>query len=113
MVATHKSASWKLQVTNPRDQFENCTLTIIQWLQNSDQDGFGLQGTTAKWEAFMEASRLAIDGVQSQQGLRQEPRVGYDPAGDQPFFLFKASNNGTTFLVSPHGINLLSEEAES
>lgn len=112
MAVKPKSPSWKLQVTTPRDQFENCTLSIVQWLQNSDQDGFGLEKTTAKWEAFMEACRLALPGVQSQDGLRQEPRVGYDPAGDQPFFLFKASNNGTTFLVSPHGIDMRGEELD-
>jgi hypothetical protein len=58
----------------------------------------------------MEACSLALPGVKSQDGLRQEPRVGYDPVGDQLFFIFKASNNGTTYLVSPYGIEMGDEE---
>lgn len=61
---------------------------------------------TARWQAFMEACALALPCVNSQDGLRQEPRVGYDPNRDQPFFIFKASNKGTTCLVSPRGIEI-------
>ena len=105
-MASTSKAPWKVQECTPRDQFETCTLTIEQWLSNTDEDGFGLKDKTAKWQALMEACSLALAGVQSQDGLRQEPRVGYDPARDQPFFIFKASNNGTTYLVSPHGIDI-------
>lgn len=101
---------WKVQECFPRDQFETCTMTIEQWLANSERDGYGLIDKTAKWRALMEACALALPGVKSQDGLRQEPRVGYDPLRDQPFFLFKASNNGTTYLVSPLGIEMQDEE---
>jgi hypothetical protein len=101
---------WKVQECFPRDQFETCTLTIEQWLANSDDDGYGLTNKAAKWQALMLACALALPGVTSQDGLRQEPRVGYDPLGDQLFFIFKASNNGTTYLVSPEGIDMRDEE---
>ncbi len=52
----------------------------------------------------MRACAQASPLLMAQDGLRTEPRVGYDPRGDQPFFLFKASNNGTTVLVSPKGV---------
>lgn len=104
------TVQWKVQECFPRDQFETCTLTIEQWLANSDDDGYGLKTKAAKWQALMTACALALPGVTSQDGLRQEPRVGYDPLGDQPFFIFKASNNGTTYLVSPHGIDMREEE---
>lgn len=104
---------WKVQECFPRDQFETCTLTIEQWLSNSDSDGYGLTSRTAKWQALMKACALALPGVTSQDGLRQEPRVGYDPLGDQPFFIFKASNNGTTYLVSPWGIDMKGEEIDA
>ena len=32
-------ASWIVQAVPARDQFEACTLTIEQWLANSDADG--------------------------------------------------------------------------
>lgn len=101
-----QTVQWQVQECPPRDHFETCTLTIEQWLANSDTDGYGLTNKTSKWQAFMAACALALPGVNSQSGLRQEPRVGYDPRGDQPFFIFKASNNGTTYLVSPHGLDL-------
>jgi|SRR2546426_1145215 len=100
------NTSWKVQECTPRDQFETCTLTVEQWLANDEEDGYGMKTRAAKWQALMEACSLALPGIQSQDGLRQEPRIGYDPAEDQPFFIFKASNNGTTYLVSPHGIEL-------
>ena len=105
-MATSTKAAWKVQECTPRDQFNTCTLTIEQWLANTEVDGFGLKTKTAKWQALMEACSLALRGIESQDGLRQEPRVGYDPARDQPFFIFKAENDGTTYLVSPYGIEL-------
>jgi hypothetical protein len=92
---------WTLYAVPPRDEFDNHTLTIAQWLENEREDGLGLQRASSKWQAFMEASTLVLPHVKAADGLREEPRVGYDPVGDVPFFLFKASNNGTTFVVSP------------
>lgn len=46
-----------------------------------------------------------MPAVLEQDGLRCEPRVGYDPHGDQPVFIFKADANGTTFVVSPQGLS--------
>jgi hypothetical protein len=100
---------WKVQESLPRDQFEACTLTVEQWLANTDGSGFGLDSRLGKWRAFMQACALAFPGVQSQDGLRGEPRVGYDPASDQPIFIFKADNNGTTYIVSPFGVNGLEQ----
>lgn len=98
---------WKAQACTPRDHFEACTLTVEQWLANDDEpSGHGLRTKADKWEALMEACALARPAIRAQDGLRQEPRIGYDPTRDQLFFLFKASNNGTTVLVSPDGIDL-------
>lgn len=95
--------AWKLQVVPPRDFFGNCTLTIEQWLANDEADG-PLGTRTGKWNAFMEACALARPGVVHEDGLRHEPRVGFDPIADQTYFIFKASNNGTTYVVSEQGI---------
>jgi len=104
-----RHGSWRVQECYPRDQFETCTLTIEQWLENQESDEFGPSDKATKWVLLMAACALALPGV-TKDGLRQEPRVGYDPFGDQMFFIFKASNNGTTYLVSPHGIHLADEE---
>jgi len=102
--------SWIAQAVPPRDQFETCTLTIEQWLANEEEDGFLLKGKAAKWSAIMEACALVLPGIRRQDGLRQEPRVGFDPISDQPYFVFKASNNGTTFFVSPSGLSFDEDE---
>ncbi len=106
ITVTAPPVEWRVQECFPRDQFESCTLTIEQWLSNSDHDGYGMPNRTAKWQVLMKACALALPGVTSQDGLRQEPRVGYDPRGDQLVFIFKASNNGTTYFVSPHGVDM-------
>ena len=101
---------WQVQECFLRDQFENCTLTIEQWFVSWSNDSHGFNRKADKWQAFMEACVLALPGILLQDGLSQEPRVGYDPRGDQPFFIFKASNNGATFLVSPNGIEMNEDE---
>ncbi len=105
-----KAIKWRVQTVAPRDHFETCTLTVEQWLEGSESDGLGLRTPAQKWEALMAASVLAAPGVAAQDGLRQSPRIGYDPRRDQLFFIFKASNNGTTLLVSPLGIDMGREE---
>jgi hypothetical protein len=101
---TDTKKPWKIQECLPRDLFEHCTLTIEQWLANEGPGSY--RRKTDKWQAIMEASALALPRIASHRGLRQEPRVGYDPGKDQPFFIFKASHAGITFLVSPDGIEL-------
>lgn len=103
-------AGWIVQAVPARDQFEACTLTMAQWLANSDADEFQLEGKTEKWRAVMDACALVLPGLQRQGGLRQEPRVGFDPIRDQPYFLFKAVNNGVTFIVSPQGMPFEDDE---
>jgi hypothetical protein len=102
--------SWTLYAVTPRDQFVNHTLTLTQWLANENEDGLGLKRASAKLQAFMEASTLALPYVKAESGLRDEPRVGYDPVSDVPFFLFKASNNGTTFVVTPKQLSFRPSE---
>jgi len=103
-------ASWIVQAVPARDQFEACTLTIEQWLANSDADEFQLEGKTEKWRVIMEASAQVLPGLLRHGGLRQAPRVGFDPIRDQPYFLFKAVNNGVTFIVSPQGMPFEDDE---
>lgn len=108
---TRSPETWRVQKCLPRDQFETCTLTIEQWLANTERDEFGPPDKAKKWSLLMNACALALPGI-NEDGLRQEPRVGYDPHTDQMFFIFKASNNGTTYLVSPRGIDMKGEEVE-
>lgn len=98
-------AKWHVVFCHARDHFKNCTLTVEQWLANDEPDGFW-RTKADKWEALMCACALALPSITKMDGLRLDPRVGYDPAGDQPFFLFKTSNNGITFIVSPYPIDL-------
>ncbi len=110
VVVGNPKPQWQVQECFLRDQYESCTLTIEQWFVSSSNDSHGFNRKATKWQAFMEACALALPDVLTQDGLSQEPRVGYDPRGDQPFFIFKASNNGATFLVSPNGIEMHEDE---
>src|SRR5689334_21838149 len=92
---TSPRPTWKVQVAFPRDYFDEATLTIEQWLANGD--------ARQKWRTLIEVSALAAPHIASD-GLREAPRVGFDPVGDQTYFLFKLENNGTTVFVSSDGI---------
>lgn len=94
----------RVQRCAPLDHFDACTLAVEQWLAIEDEDGYFGPRKVHRWQALMEACALVLRGVRADGGLGQDPRVGYDPVGDQSFFIFKASGNGTTYLVSPHGI---------
>jgi hypothetical protein len=98
--------TWRAQIVPARDQFEGCTLTVEQWLALADQSGFWLANKASKWRVLIEVCAVARSALAACSELRQEPRVGYDPVSDQPFFIFKADNNGTTVLVSPGGIRV-------
>lgn len=103
------SKPWILQRCLPRDNFETATVSIGDWLSKHI---YNMTSFNAKWMPFLQACALAYPGVEAQGGLREEPRVGFDPAKDQPYFLFKSSANGTTFIVSPTGIGGVEEIAE-
>ena len=92
---------WVLQRCLPRDNFETATVSIGDWL---GRHIYNMTSFNAKWMPFLQACALAYPGVKAQGGLRGEPRVGFDPAKDQPYFIFKASTTGATFLVSPAGV---------
>ena len=110
--AVEWESKWVVQRCQPFDQYESCTLTIEQWFANleSGQHYYGRTSEglrAAKWRSFMEIVRLVQEAMDSGSDvLRYEPRVGYDPRADQPIFIFKADNNGTTYVVSPGGIDL-------
>lgn len=59
-------------------------------------------------EHFGKRFESAFSAVQQhdwwETELREKPRVIYDPNNDDTAFIFKLDNNGTTFLVSEHGL---------
>jgi len=95
--------NWSVQECFPLDFFDESTLTIEQWLANSEESQ--AQGRVAKWATLIHACSL-VEKYIAEDGLRQEPRVGYNPGTDASFFIFKVSNNGTTYLVAPQKILL-------
>lgn len=92
--------SLTVQFCQARDFFDDCTVTIEQWIAAPSPDPSG-PSPVMKWKTFIAACALVADRM---DGLRQEPRVGYDPRSDRSFFIFKQENNGDTFLVSRDGI---------
>jgi hypothetical protein len=74
---------------------------VEQWLANVTEP----ENRTEKWRMLIRACWLMAAHV-DRDGLRQDPRVGYDPGNDGPFFIFKVANNGTTYLVAQTRITL-------
>lgn len=101
-----ESDRWAVQASIARDFFEDCTLTIEQWLA-TDPDG---RARASKWRMLTKICAHVAPHLPPRDDLRQEPRVGYDPIGDQPIFIFKCDNNGDTFIVSRSGIAHLDDE---
>lgn len=92
-----------VQEVLPRDQFESCTLSIEQWLANTESNGYW-KSNTDKWRLLMEALATVSPLIERYYGLGQEPRIGYDAVRDQVVFIFKANSKGTTYLVSFYGL---------
>ena len=93
--------AWIVQVVPPRDFFEDCTLTVPRWVEENNE----YESSGEKWQQFIEACSLALSGIIAHGGLRQEPRVGFDPAHDRPYFIFKTENGGATIFVSRFGLH--------
>lgn len=97
-------SKWHVQEVSFRDNFEGCTLTIEQWIANREVGEY--DNTAKKWRAIIQVCALLSDIGE----LRIEPRIGFDPIRDQMYFLFKADNNGTTYLVSTSGFTFDEDE---
>lgn len=92
----------KIQCFHALDFFDDCTLTIPEWLDKT-HEAHARGRSIGRTEAS--ALFIAAAALYHQYGdneLRLEPRVGYVP--DQRIFIFKENNNGTTYVVSEHGI---------
>ena len=102
---------WVVQRVIPRDVFYDHCLTAKEWATSQSTGKFNdlsgeeasRQYLTAKWSAMH--SGMDADDV-------AEERVCYDPASDAFLFIFKVCNNGTTFVVSRHGINFPVDEMD-
>lgn len=95
---------WKVQELPPRDYYDEGTLTIPEWLDKVMDGNAFREGDP--WLEFIYAAAMVAPLIKqySPEGLRGEPRVGYDLVSDQIYFLFKLDNNGTTFIVSRDGV---------
>ena len=82
-----------LHLTTPRDWFDDCTVTVAEWLGRAPLDE---TNPYYRWSQWIRACAM----VSKIGRLRTEPRVGYDPVSDQHYFVFKEDNNGTTWFVA-------------
>ncbi len=80
----------------PLDYFQEATVEVLDWLSQSRGDFAGLsRRCRAYWGACEAVEKHELwDGE-----LRHMPHVGYDRNRDSEYFIFKLSNNGTTFIV--------------
>ena len=84
----------KVTYRPPLDFFEDATLTLAEWLDKSDP-----QQRIQKMATFMKSVVAVSRHPVWEWDLRCEPRVAYNPALDDTYFIFKIDNNGSTFLV--------------
>lgn len=93
--ARDEAEGLKVVAISPLDFFDDYTLAITDWMGRDSYDATIADKVERYTEAFAAVSRHPYwDGR-----LRCLPRVGYNPAEDEGYFIFKIDNNGTTFLV--------------
>lgn len=100
----------RVVATNPLDFYYPHTLSLAEWLRNVTAcDYRGESGLDVGVECLARLIEATDALTQHPEwatsfGLRDSPRVGYYPteSGDGFFFIFKADNNGTTYLVGDY-----------
>ena len=100
---------WVVQTVTPRDNFYLATLSVEQWLANvrsTEKGGSDLDAWTKLLGAIQ---AIGSHDLWDNDDMCHDPRVAYDAEHDSEYFIFKMSNNGTTFLVSVDGISGQSE----
>lgn len=83
----------EVQAITPRDQYPAVTVPASRYLAD----------IPSEWGRVLEATHLARPWIDSH-GLREEPRIGYDPISDQVYVLIKLDRCGVTLIVSEHGL---------
>lgn len=97
---------WQVQDVDPRDHFEDATLTIEQWFANV-RASKSPRAIEQAWVDLMAAIRAVTSEMDpSDWKLRCEPRVAYDAVRDAHYFIFKMDEDGVTYLVSANGLDL-------
>ena len=99
---------WYIYVDGAKDHFEELTLSVQDWL-SIDVDTFCLSKSD-KEEIFAQASTAVTLHPYWEDDLRCEPYIGYDFINDYHYFIFKLDNNGTTFMVSPDEVKIMSDD---
>lgn len=91
--------TWKAQEvkTGPLDWFFDCSVAVEDWLGMDWRGGTDMDnaGKPRDWMSAMCAYLKAGGVIQSLAWMV----VSYDPETDSHFFVFKESNNGTTYVV--------------
>lgn len=88
---------------NPRDNYESCTVALSDWRKINDDT-----------EREAKKAILLIRSHPDWDTKRQPARVGYNPVEDREYFIFKADNNGTTYVVGTEkAVRILHREIET
>ena len=94
------SLEMKVIVLPPLDHLEENTLTLAEWLRKITHAPHGDPSCEiGGMDLFLRAVHAVTQYEYWEFNLRCMPRVAYNPERDEPFFIFKIVNNGTTFLV--------------
>jgi len=94
---------WYVYIMAPRDNFYDYTMPIGVWLWHLSSG----HSQSGEWEvrhaesAYRAYQSCSYEKPEDQRSF-SDGRVLYDPVSDDHYFLFKESNNGTTYLVR-HG----------
>ena len=96
-----------MALDQPLDNHTGCVVPVADWLSSWREDDFWPENY--KHLLYIKAccyvSSLGILG-NGWEGLLEPPSVGYDVSTDQEYFIFKMSNNGTTFIVSREPLSM-------
>lgn len=88
----------KVLESAPLDFFNLHTLTFLQWIKKNVAESKNAE--IECWLDFIEACAMFREHAGADaDDLCCVPHVGYNQELDCEYFIFKVSNNGTTFLI--------------
>jgi hypothetical protein len=82
----------------PLDDFEDSTVSVFHWIEMAKRSDFLGRDPEKRVMIFAKAYKEVVEMVKDT-GLRQLPRVGYDPESDSSYFIFKFDHAGRTVTV--------------
>lgn len=97
-----KKSKMYVQLIPALDFYDNFTFGALTFMDKIPKNQLDTQTPPSrkKYNELLMKAMSAVTKHPCWDEPREEPRIGYNPKEDDFYFIFKAENNGNTFLVS-------------